>query len=90
MKGRQYGEQASPARSTERFSLSGWLFLISLRSFQVSRFEELLRVMAVLRGQGGCPWDRQQTHQTLKGYLLEEAYEVLEAIDRGDDRALKE
>ncbi|MDP6981729.1 MAG: MazG nucleotide pyrophosphohydrolase domain-containing protein, partial [Candidatus Latescibacteria bacterium] len=40
--------------------------------------------MAKLRAPDGCPWDREQTHQTLKPYLLEEAYEVLEAID--DDR----
>jgi ATP diphosphatase len=40
--------------------------------------------MAVLRSPHGCPWDRQQTHQSLRPYLLEEAYEVLDAIDRGD------
>ncbi len=48
-------------------------------------FEELVEVMARLRGEGGCPWDREQTHQSLKPYLLEEAYEVLEAIDQRDD-----
>lgn len=40
--------------------------------------------MARLRAPGGCPWDAQQTHQSLRPYLLEEAYEVLEAIDEGD------
>jgi len=41
--------------------------------------------MARLRGPGGCPWDREQTHKSLKPYLIEEAYETLEAIDSGDD-----
>jgi tetrapyrrole methylase family protein / MazG family protein len=48
-----------------------------------SRFVSLLALMARLRGDGGCPWDREQTRASLKPYLLEEAYEVLEAIDEG-------
>jgi tetrapyrrole methylase family protein/MazG family protein len=40
--------------------------------------------MERLRGEGGCPWDREQTHESLKQYLVEESYEVLEAIDEGD------
>ena len=48
----------------------------------------LLAVMARLREPGGCPWDREQTHESLKPMLVEEAYEVLAAIDAGDDRAL--
>ena len=47
-------------------------------------FAELLEIMDRLLSDTGCPWDRQQTLQTLKGYLLEETYAVLEAIDRGD------
>ncbi len=47
------------------------------------RFDSLLALMARLRGDGGCPWDREQTRASLKPYLLEEAYEVLEAIDEG-------
>ena len=43
--------------------------------------ERLAAIMARLRAEGGCPWDREQTHKTLKPYLIEEAYEVLEAID---------
>lgn len=46
-----------------------------------SRFEALLSLMARLRGKGGCPWDREQTRESLKSYLVEEAYEVLQAID---------
>ena len=51
-------------------------------------FEELVDIMARLRADGGCPWDREQSHKTLKRYLLDEAYETLEAIDAGDDEAL--
>ncbi len=46
-----------------------------------ARFESLLSLMARLRGEGGCPWDREQTRASLKPYLIEEAYEVLHAID---------
>ena len=53
-----------------------------------SPFAELLAVMARLRADDGCPWDREQDHRTLKPYLLEEAYEALEAIDAGDDGEL--
>lgn len=53
-------------------------------------FDRLVEIMATLRGEGGCPWDREQDHHTLKRYLIEEAYEVLDAIDDGDDDALAE
>jgi len=52
--------------------------------------ESLFEVVARLRAPGGCPWDRQQTHETLRPYLLEETYELLEAIDSGDDAKMKE
>ena len=45
--------------------------------------------MARLRGPGGCPWDREQTIESLRGFVLEETYEVLDAIDRGDHDALR-
>src|SRR5512140_1580068 len=48
--------------------------------------ERLLQIMSRLRGPDGCPWDREQTLQTLRPYVLEETYEVLEAIDAGDPR----
>lgn len=48
-------------------------------------FTYLRQVVAVLRSPNGCPWDREQTHQSLKKYLIEEAYELLEAIDEDDD-----
>ncbi|MEH7514623.1 nucleoside triphosphate pyrophosphohydrolase [Gottfriedia acidiceleris] len=49
------------------------------------QFETLRSVIATLRGPNGCPWDQKQTHESLKKYLLEEAYELLEAIDEEDD-----
>jgi len=53
----------------------------------VSTFHD---IVARLRAPGGCPWDREQTHQTLRPHLLEETYEVLQAIDEEDDEALRE
>src|SRR5436190_5573217 len=53
-------------------------------------FTRLIEIMATLRGPGGCPWDREQTIDTLKPFVLEETYEVLEAIDRHDHDALRE
>src|SRR5262250_1794064 len=52
-------------------------------------FDDLVRLMARLRAPGGCPWDREQTHESIKPYLIEEAYEVIEAIDAGDAEELK-
>src|SRR6266567_3261181 len=53
-------------------------------------FDRLVEIMATLRGPQGCPWDREQTVDTLKPFVLEEAYEVIEAIDRHDHAALRE
>lgn len=53
-------------------------------------FEDLRLVMDILRGENGCPWDREQTHESLRGTTLEEAYEVIEAIDNQDMDNLKE
>src|SRR5512135_1314993 len=44
-------------------------------------FAQLVEIMDRLRGPGGCPWDREQTHESIKPYLIEEAYEVAEAIE---------
>jgi tetrapyrrole methylase family protein/MazG family protein len=54
------------------------------------RFQKLTDLMAALRAPNGCPWDRKQTHESLKPYLLEETYEVLETIDQQDRRKLAE
>ncbi|MGD9497375.1 MAG: nucleoside triphosphate pyrophosphohydrolase [Armatimonadota bacterium] len=53
-------------------------------------FDELVRVMARLRAPDGCPWDREQTHSSLRPYLLEETHEALEALDAEDWRRLCE
>lgn len=50
----------------------------------MQEFDRLVAIMARLRGPGGCPWDAQQTHQSLRQHMLEEVYEVLEAVDEGD------
>ena len=52
--------------------------------------QEFCQVVATLRGPDGCPWDREQTLETIKPYTLEETYELLEAIDSGDDKAIVE
>jgi MazG family protein len=54
------------------------------------RLLDLVRVMARLRGPGGCPWDHEQTHRTLARHLLEETHEVLDAIDAGDPDRLRD
>lgn len=62
------------------------------RGFQEAgeKFEALVQVMSRLRAPGGCPWDRKQTFDTIKSYLLEETYEVMDAIDARDWRELAE
>ena len=56
----------------------------------LDRFDTLVEIIARLRAPDGCPWDREQTHKTLRGNLLSEAYEVLEALDKGDAAELSE
>ncbi len=53
-------------------------------------FDKLVKIMEALRAEDGCPWDREQTRQTLKPYLIEEAYELLEAIEEDDPSRIKE
>ena len=53
------------------------------------RFERAVSIMARLRAPGGCPWDREQTFDTIKPFTLEETYEVIEAIDNRDWDELK-
>ncbi|HJQ69491.1 MAG TPA: nucleoside triphosphate pyrophosphohydrolase [Blastocatellia bacterium] len=57
----------------------------SSRKSEGTRFSELVELISRLRAPGGCPWDREQTHESLKPMMLEEAYEVVEAIDEGND-----
>lgn len=53
-------------------------------------FQELVNIMSALRGEKGCPWDREQTRESLKPFIVEESYEVLEAIDDGNPEAIRE
>src|SRR3954452_11275394 len=52
------------------------------------KFQRLVEIMARLRAPGGCPWDREQTFGTIKPFLLEETYEVMDAIDQRDWKEL--
>ena len=53
-------------------------------------YEDLIRIMEVLRSPGGCPWDREQTHESIRKNFIEETYEAVEAIDSGDKAHLQE
>ncbi|WP_010246292.1 nucleoside triphosphate pyrophosphohydrolase [Acetivibrio cellulolyticus] len=53
-------------------------------------FSDLVDIMKLLRSENGCPWDREQTHESIKKYLIEETYEVLEVIDLNDKKRLNE
>src|SRR5678815_3110486 len=63
---------------------------VTMRESMSERFRALVDLMAALRAPDGCPWDRKQTHESLKPYLLEETYEVLEILDRQDRGKLAE
>ncbi len=76
------GELPSDAR--------GWLMLPLAPEDDVRAIAGLRAVMERLYGPDGCPWDREQTHESLRRYLLEECYEVVDAIDRGDLDGLRE
>lgn len=52
--------------------------------------DDLIQLVTVLRAPGGCPWDREQTHQSIKKNFIEETYEVVEAINKNDAESLKE
>ena len=56
----------------------------------MNNYKRLLNIISILRGPDGCPWDKAQDHKSLKPYIIEEAYEVLEAIESGDDSKLAE
>jgi MazG family protein len=55
-----------------------------------AKFEKLVEIMSTLRGPNGCPWDKEQDHNSLKPMLVEETYEVLEAVDNKDSEGLRE
>ena len=55
-----------------------------------ARFQQLVEIMRTLRSENGCAWDRQQTLQTLRPFVLQETYELLDALDRGDHEAIRQ
>jgi tetrapyrrole methylase family protein/MazG family protein len=66
---------------------------MEIKKFKVSEnytFEDLVALMALLRGENGCPWDREQTHKSIRKNFIEEVYEAAEAIDKEDSPLLKE
>jgi len=72
----------------DRFSHRSSVYIPAVE--RPSSFESLQETIAHLRAPDGCPWDREQTHETLRPHLLEEAYETLAAIDSGEASALEE
>ncbi len=64
--------------------------MLSMRKRSRAAIDDLVRVMARLRGPGGCPWDREQDHNTLRWHAVEEVYELLDAIESRDDHELEE
>ena len=61
-----------------------------LKNEQKHSFESLRELVEVLRSEGGCPWDREQTHASIRADIIEETYEVIEAIDNSDPVLLRE
>ena len=74
----------------ERFDHLTSLYVPPLPEAEIRDFRRLLEVVARLRGPGGCPWDRRQTHETLARHMVEEAHEAVDAIRRGDREHLCE
>jgi tetrapyrrole methylase family protein / MazG family protein len=75
-------KDVSAAETSHAFNLGTMLFIPPLA--QDAGFESFQEIVAHLRAPDGCPWDREQTHQTLRQHLLEETYEALEALDAND------
>jgi tetrapyrrole methylase family protein / MazG family protein len=74
--------------STDEFSEGDSLYVPPLS--EGTSFEAFVEIVAHLRAPNGCPWDREQTHETLRKHLLEESYEAISAIDSGDFRNMRE
>jgi len=79
-----------PLHSLDRFPVFDHLTSIYIPPHRGYLVGDLLEIMARLRAEDGCPWDSQQNNHSLRQYLVEEAYEVVGAIDEGDDSALRE
>ena len=77
-----------PADASGRVARGGRVIRAGRRESAGEWFEKLVALQAQLRAPGGCPWDREQTHESLRKYLVEETYEVLDAMEAGDAREL--
>ena len=80
----------SKGDSSQDQSTSSEPFSAPFSNEELGTFQTLVDIVAKLRAPGGCPWDREQTHDSLKRNLLEESYEVIEAIDQGNSAILSE
>ena len=80
----------SKENSSKDQSTSSEPFSAPFSNEELGTFQTLVDIVAKLRAPGGCPWDREQTHDSLKRNLLEESYEVIEAIDQGNPAILSE
>jgi len=85
-KGKGQARLRRPAGARGRVRKGGRLIGADGRESAGEWFEKLVALQAQLRAPGGCPWDREQTHESLRKYLVEETYEVLEAMEAGDAR----
>lgn len=79
-----------PSRDCSGAPASVYLPPVTERQARSHPLDPLVKVMAQLRGSNGCPWDQEQTHRSLRPYMLEEAYEAVEAIDQGDADHLRD
>ncbi len=82
------GTQETTLRVLDHHAAFDHYTTLYLSPFKGGSIGELIEIMARLRAADGCPWDRRQDHLSLRQYLIEEAYEVVAAIDSGNDRAL--
>src|SRR3954464_6279336 len=83
-------QAAQPIEACREPGIMSAQFGLTMSRTMSERFHTLVDLMAALRAPDGCPWDRKQTHESLKPYLLEETYEVLEILDRQDRAKLPE
>jgi MazG family protein len=84
-KGKSSEASAAPKKAASKTTKSSATAAAAQQPTIGDWFEKLVAIQKRLRDPGGCPWDIEQTHQTLRTYLIEEAYEVLDAIDSGED-----
>ncbi|AFK85841.1 MULTISPECIES: nucleoside triphosphate pyrophosphohydrolase [Thermoanaerobacterium] len=92
------GEQRIETMPLYKIDMVDWIdyltsiFIPPVKGIFKARYDidDLLDIMAKLRGENGCPWDKEQDHSTLKRYLIEECYEVIDAIEKDSDEGLLE